>query len=288
MNRIKLTTDYIYNEKVANDITIVHISDIHFSIKTKAKELSKINKYIDKIDPSYIMITGDLIDEPSITKNNKIKELIEFLRNLGKKRKVLICLGNHDVYMDGDFQFFQKLDDLKNIYILNNKNYTDEYINVLGLTLPNNYYYNCCRGESVDALVSFLDSQIKLLNKINSDTPNVLLIHSPIKLTVKEVIKRLKNYDLILCGHTHNGIVPDLLKPLFPKNIGLISPRKGLFPEIAKGKIIKEIDNKKITIIINGAITKLSNRSGITKLNFIYNKDINKIIITKKRGKKYE
>ena len=39
-----------------------------------------------------------------------------------------------------------------------------------------------------------------------------------------------------------------------------------------------------ITLIINGAYTKLSRRSGaiFSNLNFLYNKSVNKIIIRKK------
>ena len=85
-------------------------------------------------------------------------------------------------------------------------------------------------------------------------------------------------------------MVPGILKSLFPKNKGLIAPNKTLFPEIAKGKIEVNQDNKKITIIINGAITKLSSKSSkiLSKLNIVYPISINKIIITKKRGKYYE
>ena len=284
MNRIKLTTDYVYPKSISKELTLIHLSDIHFSIKTKKKELDRIVSFVAKTKPDYIMITGDIIDEPSITKNNKIKELITFLSNLTSIAKVLISLGNHDIILKDDIKFFNKLDDIKDIYILNNKNYTDEHINVLGLTLPNYYYYNCSRDESTEALLKYLDEEAKPLLKIKEGIPNVLLIHSPIKLSEQSIIEKLKNYDLILCGHTHAGMVPDILKFLFPQNSGIISPYKDFFPEIAKGKIVKESRDYKTTIIINGGITKLSNRSGINRLNFVYNKDINKIILQKKRG----
>ena len=287
MNKINLTTDYIYNENVSKEIKIIHISDIHFSIKTKLTELDKLSNYIKEINPDYIMITGDIIDESSITKDDKINELFIFLNDLAKISKVLICLGNHDVYHSNDFIFFDKVNKINNIEVLNNRSYLDKYIHVLGITLPNEYYSNS-KNESSDIFIDFLDKNKELIDHNTKNIPNILLVHSPIKLTDNKVLKRLKKYDLILCGHTHNGMVPKGLSFLFPKNMGIISPHKVIFPEIAKGKIIKKIDNKEITIIINGAITKLSNRSGINNLNFIYNKDINEIILTKKRGKIYE
>ena len=291
MNKVKIKTDIVYNNHVKNDLVIVHISDIHFSTNTKVKDLEKIKKAINNISPNYLVITGDIIDTPSIVNNkNKIHELLNFLTGLAKVCKVFISIGNHDVLVDDDLRFFNKLNDLYNIYVLNNNNYQDENVYIAGFTLPHEYYYNITGNESVDVFLEYLDNNKKLINKLPVNLPKIALIHSPIKLTNKLVINKLHEYDLILSGHTHNGMVPDFLNFLFPKNMGIISPRKNFFPEIAKGKIEQNIDNKTITIVINGAITKLSLRSGkiFSRLNFMYNKSVNKIIIRRKRGIKYE
>lgn len=291
MNRIKKTTDIVYNTNTKKDLTIIHISDIHFNTDTSLSKLNKLTTEIKKNNPDYIMISGDLIDEPKIIKNKyKIKELLQFLSNLSEITKIFISLGNHDIFSPEDLKFFNKLNELKNIYILDNDCYKDEFIYISGLTLPNNYYYNITHEESSEVLVKHLSNNRKLISKLPRELPKVILIHSPIKLTNKEVLNKLKEYDLILSGHTHNGMVPGILKSLFPKNKGLIAPNKTLFPEIAKGKIEVNQDNKKITIIINGAITKLSSKSSkiLSKLNIVYPISINKIIITKKRGKYYE
>ena len=291
MNRIKKTTDIVYNTNTKKDLTIIHISDIHFNTDTSLSKLNKLTTEIKKNNPDYIMISGDLIDEPKIIKNKyKIKELLQFLSNLSEITKIFISLGNHDIFSPEDLKFFNKLNELKNIYILDNDCYKDEFIYISGLTLPNNYYYNITHEESSEVLVKHLTNNRKLISKLPRELPKVILIHSPIKLTNKEVLNKLKEYDLILSGHTHNGMVPGILKSLFPKNKGLIAPNKTLFPEIAKGKIEVNQDNKKITIIINGHIIKLSSKSSkiLSKLNIVYPISINKIIITKKRGKYYE
>lgn len=291
MNNFKTTTDIIYNNHTKKDIIIVHISDIHFSSLTKEKVLIKLKEEIAKLKPDYIMITGDLIDIPDITKNNeKIIELLTFLSNIAKISKVFISLGNHDIISEEDYIFFNKLDDLYNIYVLNNKSYQDDYIYISGFTLPNEYYYNVTKKESSEILIKCLKKHPELISKLPNNLPKIALIHSPIKIVQKEVLSIMQEYDVILSGHTHGGMVPDLLKTLFKGNAGIIAPNKSFFPKIAQGKIEKEINNKKITIIINGAITKLSKRSGsiFSNLNFVYNKSINKIIIRKKRGIKYE
>ena len=291
MNKIKLKTDIVYNNNTNKDLIIIHLSDIHFNTNTKVKDLDMIYNEVNKVKPDYIMITGDLIDTPEITKNNdKIKELITFLSNIAKISKIMIAIGNHDVLHQNDYRFFNKLNDLYNIYVLDNTSYQDEFIYVAGFTLPSEYYYNINKSENKEVLLNHLDSHKELINKLPRNIPKVALIHSPVRVSENESLKRLHEYDLILSGHTHNGMVPDILEFLFKGNIGIISPYKNFFPAGAKGKIEKDIDNKKITLIINGAYTKLSKKSGkiLSKLNFVYNKSINKIIIRKKRGIKYE
>ena len=286
MNKFRITTDYIENTGSIKNITICHISDIHMSKNIKYHYLERLITSIKQLKPDYIMITGDTIDNPCTITNDKIAELITFITKLGTICKVFISIGNHDIISNDDFQVFKDLNKIDNIYVLDNKSYHDEYIYVAGLDLPINYYYNVARDESIDVLKSFLDNQNELINHKYTNIPSVLLVHSPIKLTDNSVINKLANYDLILCGHTHNGMVPPWLNFLFKSNMGLIAPNKELFPKIAKGKIEKEINGKKITIIINGAITKLSRQAGLIfrNLNFLWNGDINKIII-KKEGK---
>ena len=285
MSRIKEKVDIIYNN-TKKEIVIAHISDIHFNKNTKVNKLNKIKDYLIKMKPDYLMITGDLLDEPSITKNSKkIKELVVFLTDIAVHTKIIIGIGNHDVISRNDIKFFDKLDDLNNIYVLNNKSYQDEFIYVGGFTLPNEYYYNVTKNEMTEVLLNLLSDNDNIVSKLPKDLPKIALIHSPIKLTESSVLDKLKEYDLILCGHTHDGMVPEFLKFIFKDNSGIIAPNKKFFPKIAKGKIEKKINDKKITIVICGGITKLGLRSGhiFAKLNFVYSMSINKIIIKKGR-----
>ena len=290
MNKIKIWEDVVYNKKALRDIKIIHIADIHFNINTKYQKLISLSNKINLENADYVMITGDIIDSGEIIFNKeKIKELITFFELIAKCNKVIVSLGNHDIHSNCH-SFFNNLNRIKNLYILDNKEYIDDNIYVSGLTLPSNYYYDKLKRESVDVFTNYLDKYSNLINKLPANKIKIALIHSPIKLTDEKIFNRLSVFDMILSGHTHDGMVPDFLKFLFKGNIGIISPYKKLFPKIAKGKIIKEIDNKRTTIIINGGVTKLSLKStkGLSKLNFIYNISINRIIITKKRGKDNE
>ena len=286
MNKVKITTDKIYNKNANKEIIITHISDIHFNTNTKYKNLQKVSEALKKIKPNYLMITGDTIDENKIINNKqKIRELTNFFKNISSFTKVLISLGNHDILKDSDVEFFNKLGKINNIYLLNNTSYMDDYIYVAGLTLPTSYYYNVTGEESIEILLENINKNLKITSNLSNNRFKVLLIHSPIKVVSDIVLTELVEFDLILSGHTHNGMIPDFLNKLFKKNMGIIAPNNDLFPKVARGKIEKVISNNKITIIINGGITKLSKLSGkgLSKLNFLYNMSINKIIITNRK-----
>lgn len=291
MNKIEVHKDIIYNNKITKDITIIHLADIHFNKETKDKKLDKIKEEIYKHNPDYVLISGDTIDKSEVMKDKiKIKKLLIFLTDIANNSKVIISLGNHDIFKTDDFKFFRNLNGLKNIYVLNNESYVDEQIYVSGFTLPTKYYYNINKEESTELLVEHLKKHKKLITNLPVFLPKVSLIHSPLRLTEKEVLNVLKEYDLLLSGHTHGGMVPSFLSKLFKKNQGIIAPNKKILPPIARGKIEINIFNKKITIIITSGITKLGEKSAkiLSKLNFLYNIDLNKIIITNKKGRYYE
>ena len=260
------------------------ITNVYDKLDRK-QDYSKNEKYHEFFinNPDYIIITGDTIDNPKITKEkDKIKLLLKFFENIKKDTKIIIGLGNHDITTENDKLFFQNLNELENIFFLDNDKYEDNLIYISGITLPHNYYYNITKKESPEVLIEHLYRCDNLIKKLPKEKFKISLIHSPINLTNKQALNLLKEYDLILSGHTHNGMVPDLLEKLFKNNSGLIAPNKNLFPKIVKGKIEKN----NLTIIINGGITKLSLSSAkiLNKLNFIYNMSINKITV-KKRGK---
>ena len=288
MNRIEIHNDIVYSSKAKKDITLIHLADIHFSKTTNIKKLDKIKEEIYKNNPDYVVITGDTIDNPSITKDRvRIKKLLIFLTDISRFTKVIISLGNHDVYIKEHYKFFQNLNDLKNIYVLDNEAYIDESIYISGFTLPHTYYYNITKDESKDVLIDHLKRYKKLTTNLPLKLPKVGLIHSPICLTDKDVLNQLNEYELLLSGHTHGGMVPNFLSKFFKKNQGIIAPNKKIFPDVARGKIENYLKDKKITLIITSGVTKLSSHSAkvLNKLNFVYNIDINKIIITSKKGR---
>ena len=170
-----------------------------------------------------------------------------------------------------------QLNDINNIYVLNNQSYEDENVFISGFTLPTNYYYNIEKHEDENALLETLQNNFNLVTNLPKKKYKVALIHSPILLSEKKVIEKLKEYDLILSGHMHNGLIPRILDKIIKNNYGLISPDKRFFAKNTRGKI----KTKYYTIIITGGITKLSPSSTkiLSKLNGLYPISINKITV---------
>jgi len=213
-----------------------------------------------------------------------INELITFFNDISKKVKVIISLGNHDVFSNYH-TFFNKLDKLDNVYVLDNFCYCDQFIYVCGFTLSRDYYYSNSMGEDIDILLRHLDKHKEMINNLPKSKIKIALLHSPMKLTDSRVLDKIKEYDLVLSGHMHDGMVPEFLKFLFGNNRGIISPYKKIFPKFARGNLCFKLDGREIKMIVTGGVTKLSLKSTklLSKLNFIYNVGINKIIIQGKR-----
>ncbi len=278
MKNIEIVKDILSSKKLKKNITFIHIGDIHYNETTSAKKLEYIKYAIEDAHPDYIFITEDLLDRPKITKNKeKIKLLVSWLNSLGNIAKVFISLGNHDIILEEDYKFFNKLNDINNIYVLNNQSYEDENVFISGFTLPTNYYYNIEKHEDEDALLETLQNNFNLVTNLPKKKYKVALIHSPILLSEKKVVEKSKEYDLVLSGHMHNGLIPRILDKIIKNNYGLISPDKRLFAKNTRGKI----KTKYYTIIITGGITKLSPSSTkiLSKLNGLYPISINKITV---------
>ena len=96
------------------------------------------------------------------------------------------------------------------------------------------------------------------------------LIKDGVKVVTEETFE---NLDLILCGHTHEGLAFEFI----PGDFGFISPHKKLFPKNMRG--LFSISNTKL--IISSGITKLSECSGLNKLSNIFSSNIITISLKK-------
>ena len=290
--RITINNYNIFNKRAGDkDLKIVLISDIHYSSLTDIDNLYQLKNNIGKLDPNYICVAGDIIDCLNFVSDKILmKKFYDWIHNLGnindKTIPVLVSLGNHDMSFkknklnrDNSIynEYFKNLKG-SNTYILDNSYYEDEYVFITGFTQPKDSFHN------IDSLKIEKDYYNKLNYKLlspNNKKIKIALIHSPINLTNKHIAYKLRNYDLILSGHMHNGMIPSFIEKVLKGNSGIIEPNKKLFPKLARG-IVKLDENR--YLIISGGITKLGWTSGILHYgNVIYPMHIENITITNKK-----
>ena len=206
------------NPKNADEtaMKIVHLSDFHFD--TFGGREKKLIETVNEINPDYVFITGDFVDD-----FEKIKPCSEFLLKLTKNRKAFGVPGNWDhiaAKTPGELnELIKKFND-SGVEILTNEN----------VKLSDNLYL-----IGVDDPHSGHDDITKAMHGVPGNSTTILIAHSP------EILDKAlaENIDLILTGHTHGGQVR------FPLYGALWIPSKygtkyssGLYAEYGKDRHI--------------------------------------------------
>ena len=271
----------VYKFKSSKDVSlkIVQISDIHFSIDYKLRRLDKVKSKIDIINPDVVCIIGDLIDSYH---SSNIDVFKIWLVELSNKYKVIIVLGNHDYLAYNNGKYVEHTDiswltdiESSNLIILNGV-YKYKNVNFIGYNIDFDYYYhhNYERFKESD-YVRYNKELSNLISNV-SDDYNVFLVHDPSLFLNIDNYKKIVGFDkidLVLCGHTHGGLIPSFI----PGNFGLVSPSKEFFPSKVRGKV--RISNA--NLIISSGIVKLSRKSRLSSFNDIYGYNINVICVNK-------
>jgi len=272
------------------DINMMVFGDLHYSNIFNDKKLDLI--YNELISSEYIFIAGDLLDSTDVVNNiDKRDKLIKFLEKVGKKHKVFITLGNHDLAIrkgykgvrDDNNEFWLEVSRIDGIYLSRYNNYyEDDKIIVYLLEQDYDYYYKN-KHESKELLLDRIKKDKILFNNMDCNKIKIVLCHSPINMIDNDISNELKDFNFIFCGHMHNGMMPYYLDKIIKGNRGLISPDNRLFADNTRG--VKDINNTHL--IISGGITKLSKTSGIFRyFNFVYPMSIDNIVIKKGKIKK--
>lgn len=270
-----------YNANAKHELKFFLISDIHFSHRVTSARLRAITEQARQNAPNYIIITGDLIDSLDHIKNGAdLKRLTSWLEQLGKVAPVLIGLGNHEFYRknprhknflsrqsrwlaEKNQSFIDTINSISGVTVLDNLAYEDKHAYIFGFTQTPEYYQfdradhrssSIFRrdNEDRDIMASDLDAvDPKLITHLPKHKAKIVIIHSPIHLVDSEITAKLYEFDFIISGHMHNGIVPPIVNDLWRSDRGLVSPGLKPFPRNARTKI-RNPDDKIITL---GAIS---------------------------------
>lgn len=235
------------------------ISDIHHIKSCTDSFYNEVLLVLRKEKPKYILIPGDIIDHPDIISKEEIKYLITFLTNLSFLAKVIISKGNHELKKSSNSinDLYAKLEDIDNLYILDNKSIVIDNYQFIGFSPSNKSYLKKYKDIRVS---NFIEEFNKCNFKIEKNKTVILLSHSP-KTIIKSNIDLLNDVDFIICGHMHNGLVPKALENIF-KDRGLFGPDYNFFPKHCRG--IFNV-NKKTKLIVCKSLRV------VTKDNLLYN-----------------
>ena len=192
--QLPIKTVRVSSPKLARDLDIVQLSDVHIGSRTPAW-LRRVVTRTNALAPDAVFVTGDLVDmrELSTRELDPIADI---------DAPVFFCIGNHERYVECD-QICAQLESL-GVEVLRNRDVDALGIRIVGIDDIED------RAQMAMALQGI---------EISPDRFTVLLYHRPDGL---EAAMRA-GVDLMLCGHTHNGqIVPFnwMVRRVYPKTAG--------------------------------------------------------------------
>ena len=184
---------------------IVHISDFH--CKEFGDRESDLIAMIRNAEPDLILFTGDSIDDEHSLDN--YRDLITGIYDVAP---IYYVNGNHEYDASAPLAEMKELNEKYQVHDLNDASVVVEH-----------------NGDSI--LLSGLDFRLTMrglrnnIDYANTAMFNILLYHGTDKFDGIAPY----NYDLVLSGHTHGGIV------CLPFIGGIISNQKELFPKYDSG-----------------------------------------------------
>ncbi len=237
-NILQVNQYTLSSERLETSLRIVLIADQHN--RRFGKNDSRLVEKIKEQSPDVIAVVGDMVTN-SVYNDEAMKALLPQLADIAP---TYYCLGNHELLLKNEIDFTTDINATGAI-LLDNKSLTFEkdgqHILIGGLTeYP---YYDSYAPDFENSERYFWDD---FSNK-SDDCFSILLHHKP---EYTEDMLNKSSVDLVLCGHTHGGLIR------IPFIGGLYAPNQGFFPKYDKG----EFD-------ING--TKMIITSGLGNSNFI-------------------
>ncbi len=280
-----------YNRHVKKPLCFFLISDIHFAPKVTSQTLDSIVKIAKQKHPDYILIPGDLVDHlDNVNDKADLARLLAWLERLGKIATTIIGLGNHDFYRIDESRkpkFFSRLpwrssspellvehiNAIKNVHLLDNSAYEDDRIYVFGFTQSPEYFSFEHKDDKREAynpedpgilLHDLSKIPAKQLHQLPPTKVKIALAHSPFRLLDDDIAPFFADFDHIISGHTHNGVVPPVINDFWRSDRGLVAPgNRVAFPPLSRSGCF----GNRHQLIICGAVTTISDST--RKLKFL-------------------
>lgn len=220
-NKIDLTKYTIKSEKIVNNVTIVHLSDLH------SKPFKKVINKLEDIKPDAIMITGDYINDKCKNKD----KMINFGKSLIEIAPVFYITGNHERRLENFDNLMNELSQIGFKVLLNDTTTVEinkSTLSILGLDERQADFDDYKARKNGTFVYKDMSPYFKEFD--NLDGFKIVLSHFPENFEgVKENNYSQYDFDLQLSGHAHGGqfILP-FIGPIF-------SPGQGFMPKYARG-----------------------------------------------------
>ncbi|RMF06403.1 metallophosphoesterase, partial [Candidatus Woesearchaeota archaeon] len=168
-----------------SEFSIVQLSDIHAGAINGPDFVRKNVEIANSLNPDVVVITGDLFDGSSAHSEEKLKHLVEPIKDLRSRFGSFFITGNHEKYVGADLTSGI-------VASLNVTPLRNSLTRVNGITLI-----------GIDNPVSEMRKGIPELSELNipKDAPSVLLYHVPVG--IDDAVRH--GISLQLSGHTHGG-----------------------------------------------------------------------------------
>lgn len=224
--RLKTVTYTIKTQKIAEEIKLVFVTDLHscYYGKNQRKLLNKIEQY----QPDAVLLGGDIFDDVQDDVNANV-----FIESVVKKYSTYYVSGNHEWWSDRMYDMFDYLTS-KGVTALRGDMDTitvgKDTLAIFGIDDPEVNVY--------DPTFKSWEEQLKQAGqKLEGNCFNLLLAHRP------EYVEKYFEYgfDAVLSGHAHGG----QFRIPFVMN-GLYAPNQGLFPKLTGG--VYDFDGKKLIV----------------------------------------
>ncbi|MEE1220159.1 MAG: metallophosphoesterase [Ruminococcus sp.] len=217
-NTIETTKYTLTSKKIKTDLSFVLISDLHN--KEFGADNKRLISTIKKQAPDFIAVAGDMV----VQENQDISIFKNLLTELKDIAPTYFCYGNHELALRDKIDFKSEINStgallLDNEYITFKKN--NETFLIGGLSDFPYYEFNAPNFDTPEK--HFWES----FNEKSEHQYTILLHHQP--EYIADIAKN-SNIDLILCGHTHGGIVR------LPFIGGLKAPNQSFPPKYDKGQ----------------------------------------------------
>lgn len=210
----------VYNPRVKENIKLTTLGDLHISPLVSERKLEPVINQIEKEEADYNIFLGDLIDSPKDLDNADSRRLLtNTIKRSATIAPTIVILGSHDFVLESksgnavvaNGEFWQELDDIKDVHILLDRTYQDEKMFFMGYVQTLKYYYNNIEKTHIEDLEAFYEDMVtkeNLYKNLPKDVPTVGLIHSPEFAKDEKNVELMKEYNLLLGGHDHDGCVP--------------------------------------------------------------------------------